>query len=107
MRKLFGETYHQIVLVLALQRLPDYYVSRYVWGAVFLVAMCFLTLCVPSEEADRLGYAQGSFLGIVAWEFILVTGLPPTGYNTRLDDFMVISMVCVLIIYAWNAVRQP
>lgn len=105
--KLFGETYHQIVLVLALQRLPDYYVSRYVWGAVFLVAMCFLSLCIPSEEADRSALALGSFLGIVAWEFILVTGLPPTGYNTRLDDFMVISLVCVLILYAWNAVRRP
>ena len=101
---MFGEKYSRLLLTLNLQRLPDYYISRYVWGVAFLVAMCFLTLCVPSEEADRFGMAQGSFLCIVSWEFILVTSAPPTAYNTRLDDFMITSLACTFITCFWNAV---
>jgi hypothetical protein len=102
---MFGETYHQIKLTLVLQRQPAYYITRYVWGVVFLVAMALLVLFVPGDVPDRLGFVQSSFLGIVSWQFILVTSAPVTGYNTRLDDFMVVSMVIVFIAYVWNAVR--
>jgi hypothetical protein len=67
--------------------------------------MALLTLFIPANEPDRLGFAQGSFLGIVAWQFVLVSATPPTGYNNRMDNYMIVSMVCVFIIYVWNSVR--
>ena len=102
---MFGEVYSQLKLSLVLQRQPAYYVTRYVWGVVFLVAMALLVLFVPGDVPDRLGFVQSSFLGIVSWQFILVTSAPVTGYNTRLDNFMVVSMVVVFIAYVWNSVR--
>jgi hypothetical protein len=103
--KQFGERYHRLKIMLTLARLPDFYISRFVWGAIFLVAMALLTLFIPANEPDRLGFAQGSFLGIVAWQFVLVSATPPTGYNNRMDNYMIVSMVCVFIIYVWNSVR--
>ena len=102
---LFGETYHALKFSLRLARIPDYYIPRYVWGVVFLVAMALLTLFVPGSEPDRefvarppsdgptciiilltqptpmtgLGFVQSSFLGIVSWQFILVSSTPVTG----------------------------
>ena len=64
-----------------------------------------MVLFVPGDEPDRLGFVQSSFLGIVSWQFILVTSTPVTGYNTKLDNFMLISMVVVFVAYFWNSVR--
>jgi hypothetical protein len=100
----FEEVYDQLKLTLELTRLPDYYITRYVWGVVFLVAMALLVLFVPGDCPDRLGFVQASFFGIVSWQFILVESAPVTGYNTKLDNFMLISMVVVFITYVWNSV---
>jgi hypothetical protein len=101
------ETYHSLKLTLELQRQADYYITRYVWGTIFLVAMALLVLFVPGDCPDRLGSVQASFLGIVSWQFILVTSAPVTGYNSRLDTFMIIAMVVVFITYIYNSVRGP
>ena len=103
--EIFDETYHQLRLTLEMRREPDYYVTRYVWGVVFLVAMALLTLFDPADDPNRLGFVQSSFLGIVSWQFIVVSSVPVTGYNTRLDDFMILSMVITFITYVWNSVR--
>jgi len=102
---MFGETYHSLFMGLRLARQPDYYLSRIVWGCVFLVAMAFLTLFIPGEEPDRLGFAQSSFLGIVSWQFIIVSITPITGYNTKLDNYIILSEVLVFGTYFFNAVR--
>lgn len=67
--------------------------------------MALMVLFVPGDEPDRLGFVQSSFLGIVSWQFILVSSTPVTGYNTKLDNFMLISMVVVFLAYFWNSVR--
>ncbi len=102
-----GETYGALKAALRLQRIPDYYVTRYIWGVVFLVGMALLVLLVPGDAPDRLGFVQSSFLGIVSWQFILVSSTPVTGYNTKLDNFMVLAMSIVFVCYAWNGAWQP
>lgn len=102
---MFGETYHTMHMGLRLKRNPDYYLSRIVWGVVFLVAMGFLVFFVPGEEPDRLGFAQSSFLGIVSWQFIIVSITPVTGYNTKLDNYIILAEVLVFAAYFYNAVR--
>ena len=80
------QAYASLKLALRLQRLPAYYITRYVWGVVFLVGMALMTFFVPGEGSDRAGLVQASFLGIVSWQFILVSSTPVTGYNTKLDN---------------------
>ena len=62
--------------------------------------MALMVLFVPGDEPDRLGFVQSSFLGIVSWQFILVSSTPVTGYNTKLDNFMLIAMVTVFSVCA-------
>ena len=76
---IFNETYSRLKLSLRLARIPDFYISKYVWGVVFLVAMALLVLLVPGNEPDRLGFVQSSFLGIVSWQFVIVSSTPVTG----------------------------
>jgi hypothetical protein len=90
----FGETFSQLTLSLGVTRLSEPLVQRYVWGVTFLVAMGVLVLCVRADEPDRLGFVQSSFLGIVSWQFILVSSTPNLGYSTRLDIFMMVAMGC-------------
>jgi hypothetical protein len=71
----------------------------------YSVAMAFMVLFVPGDEPDRLGFVQSSFLGIVSWQFILVSSTPVTGYNTKLDNFMLLSMAAVFCTYFWNSMR--
>ncbi len=44
-------------------------------------------------------FSQAAFLGVVSWQFILVTTLPPLGYNTRLDDFTMLSLFVISMMY--------
>lgn len=67
--------------------------------------MALLVLFVPGDEPDRLGFVQSSFLGIVSWQFILVSSTPVTGYNTKMDNFMLLAMAVVFCTYFWNSVR--
>lgn len=101
----FGESYDQLLISLSLQRNSDYFVTRYVWGVTFLVAMGLLVLLVPGNEPDRLGFVQSSFLGVVSWQFILVASTPNMGYSTRLDDFFVVAMAIIFVAFAWNSFR--
>ena len=102
---LFSETFNQLAINLVLQRNPDYFVTRYVWGVTFLVAMGLLVLLVPGDQPDRLGFVQSSFLGIVSWQFILVVSTPNMGYSTRLDEFFIVAMAIVFAAYVWNSFR--
>lgn len=92
----FDESYSKLYLSLDVARLSDPLVQRYVWGVTFLVVMGILVLCISADEPDRLGFVQSSFLGIVSWQFILVSSTPNLGYSTRLDVFMIVAMGCVV-----------
>lgn len=48
---------------------------------------------------------SGSFLGVISFEFILVLILPPLGYNTRIDDFLMLSFGVIFVVYIYNGVR--
>ena len=101
----FGENYSTVSMELHVNRLSEPLVQRYIWGVTFLVVMGILVLCVSADEPDRLGFVQSSFLGIVSWQFILVSSTPNLGYATRLDVFMIVAMGHVFAAYIWNALR--
>jgi hypothetical protein len=74
-------------------------------GIILLVGMAALTLCMPAEDENRLGFCQASFFGIVAWQMILTVASPPTGYDTRLDIAINTALAIVFCLFAYNAVR--
>jgi hypothetical protein len=101
-----GETYSRFSAEFSIRRQSQYYVNRYVFGCGLLVTMALLVLCLRGDEPDRLGFVQSSFLGLVSWQFILVSSVPPLGYSTSLDLFMMFSIFTVFIAFFWNGVRM-
>jgi len=101
-----GETYSRLSAEFSIRRQSQYYVNRYVFGCGLLVTMALLVLCLRGDEPDRLGFVQSSFLGLVSWQFILVSSVPPLGYSTSLDLFMMFSIFTVFIAFFWNGVRM-
>ena len=101
----FFEKYNRASFSIPLVRLSGFYELRYVLGAAFFVAMALLTLAVPPKDENRLGFVQGGFFGIVLFEWVLVTSLPPTGYDTMLDQYVNVTLVVVFVVYFYNSVR--
>ena len=101
----FDQVYSRLELKIKIDRQSYYYTSRFVFGVAILVIMAILVLFMVGEEPDRLGFVQSSFLGVISFEFILVLILPPLGYNTRIDDFLMLSFGVIFVIYIWNSVR--
>lgn len=101
-----GETYSRLSAEFSIRRQSAYYVNRYVFGCGLLVTMALLVLCLRGDEPDRLGFVQSSFLGLVSWQFILVSSVPPLGYSTSLDLFMMFSIFTVFIAFFWNGIRM-
>ena len=101
----FDQVYSRLELSIKIDRQSYYYTSRFVFGIGILVVMAILVLFMVGEEPDRLGFVQSSFLGVISFEFILVLILPPLGYNTRIDDFVMLSFGVIFVVYIYNAVR--
>jgi hypothetical protein len=101
----FKETYDRVVFSFPFERNSVHYLGRHVLGIILLVGMAALTLCMPAEDENRLGFCQASFFGIVAWQMILTVTSPPTGYDTRLDVAINTALAIVFCLFAYNAVR--
>jgi hypothetical protein len=88
-----------------LQREYSYYVSRVCSNIILLVIMAAFVAFVNAKEADRLGFVQASFLGVVSWLFVLNAEVPKVGYLTRLDAFINVSFACIFAQYVYHAVH--
>ena len=73
------QPYSRVFLFLRLARTPTVYNLRFVMGSSLLAGMAILTVFINGGEADRLGFANACFLGIVSWQFILVSSTPALG----------------------------
>ena len=71
--------YSRVFLFLRLARTPTVYNLRFVMGSSLLAGMAILTVLINGGEADRVGFANACFLGIVSWQFILVSSTPALG----------------------------
>ena len=101
----FNQSFSRVELHADVRRQSFYYTARFVYGAAFLNFMAIFTFFMRGTETDRLNYAQGSFLALILWEFVLVLSLPPLGYNTRMDWYMLASFGFIFAAYAWDALH--
>ena len=97
--------YSHMHIYVRLSRQPSIYNMRFSLGSALLTIMAFFKLFIKPDEPDRLGFANTCFLGIVSWQFILVASTPALGYPTRMDVFLVMSLIFITGVYLWNAVH--
>jgi len=91
----------RIYLYLRLSRLASIYNLRFVAGTVLLNVLALMGMVLRGEWInDRLNLPLACFLGIVSWQFILVSSTPALGYATRMDNFLIMSLVFNTAIFA-------
>ena len=94
----------RIYLYVRLTRLASIYNLRFVAGTVLLNVLALLGMVLRGEWInDRLNLPLACFLGIVSWQFILVSSTPALGYATRMDNFLVMSLIFNTCIFASSA----
>lgn len=60
------EDYARLTMSISLLRQSGYYMSRVVSNIIMLVIMASAVAFIPGAEADRLGFVQACFLGVVS-----------------------------------------
>ena len=94
----------RIYLYVRLTRLASIYNLRFVAGTVLLNVLALMGMVLRGEWInDRLNLPLACFLGIVSWQFILVSSTPALGYATRMDNFLVMSLIFNTCIFATSA----
>lgn len=91
-----GVSYHRAVLGITVRRQSSPYAIRYVLVEYFVIAMMCLA-SINAELAVRVGSAATGFASTLYLQFILASLTPPLNYLTRLDTFLILSLVVSFI----------
>ena len=79
-------------VMLHITRKSTYYVTNIIIIMLGLVSLCFSTFAVPVEDlADRMSIVLTLLLTAVAFKFVIADSLPKLGFNTFLDNFILIN----------------
>lgn len=85
-------TYSQIVMSVTVTRQSYPYGQRYIMPGFFIIIM-MLCASIHAEGAVRVANGVAGFASILYLQFILTSSVPPLNYFTRLDRYMLISLI--------------
>ena len=100
------EVFSAVTLTITVERSSAQLLSRYVLGVSFLVFMAFLSLTLEPNDPNRQAMQQASFLGTVAWQYVLVSSTPSMGYLTSLDTFFLVAFGHIFASFAYCSLKQ-
>lgn len=90
----FGETYSKLVFRVHVKRIVLTAILKAFLPAIFIVLVGLLSLLLlPDKFAPRLGLNTSSLLGAVMFHLNVTSQIPPVGYLTFADKFMIISYI--------------
>jgi hypothetical protein len=86
------------VMEIRLKRGVEYYLWKLIIPICLIVMMSWIPRWIdPKEMSINIGISTTSFLTLVAYLFAVAHLLPPVSYFTRMDEFILLSMVIVFI----------
>lgn len=85
------EVFSTLTFTVQVTRSPSKLVSRYVLGVSFLVFMGIFAILLEPHNPNRQTMQQASFLGVVAWQYVLVSSTPSMSELTVLDKFFLVA----------------
>ena len=100
------ETFSAVTLTINVERSSGQLLSRYVLGVSFLVFMGFLAITLEPNNPNRQTMQQASFLGTVAWQYVLVSSTPSMGYLTSLDTFFLVAFGHIFAAFAYCSIKH-
>lgn len=87
----FGVSLPRFSFRFGLEREPDYYINKIVWGVVLITIMSQATFMIEPHDTNRPMAAMTAFMGIVTFLFVIATDVPKVTYLTRMDVFVNLS----------------
>ena len=100
------ETFSTITLIIQMERASGQLLSRYVLGVSFLVFMAFFAITLEPDNPNRQTMQQASFLGVVAWQYVLVSSTPSMGYLTSLDTFFLCAFGHIFAAFVFCSIKH-
>jgi hypothetical protein len=100
------ETFSAVTLTINVERSSGQLLSRYVLGVSFLVFMGFLAITLEPNNPNRQTMQQASFLGTVAWQYVLVSSTPSMGYLTSLDTFFLVAFGHIFAAFTYCSLKH-
>jgi hypothetical protein len=85
-------TYNQVAMSIMVTRQSTPYGQRYIMPGFFIIIM-MLCASIHAEAAVRVANGVAGFASILYLQFILTSSVPPLNYFTRLDRYMLISLI--------------
>lgn len=93
----YGETYSKYIFGVEIQRIVLTAILKAFLPAAFLVLVGLLALLLkPDKFAPRLGLNTSTLLGAVMFHLNVTGQIPPVGYLTFADRFMIVSYVVLI-----------
>ena len=98
-----GQTFSRLAVVAHVERQSMFWTMRIVLGMVLYTLMSILTIASSASLDPILRFAVvgGFFVGMVGWQYVLVSLTPVLGYNTRLDTFVYMNFIVCFIVYSY------
>jgi hypothetical protein len=86
------------ILEIELNRRPEYYFWKVIFPICLIIIMSWAPRWVrPTQIGANVGIATTAFLTLIAYLFAIQNVLPPVSYLTRMDKFILLSIIMVFI----------
>lgn len=104
--KYSGEIFSRVTFSIAISRLTGQILNRYVIGVSFLVFMAIFSITLEPDNPNRQTMQQASFLGVVAWQYVLASSTPSSGAVSNLDLFFIVAFAHIFGIFIFCSIKH-
>ena len=101
-----GEVFSRVTFTIHVSRLTGQILNRYVLGVSFLVFMAIFSITLEPDNPNRQTMQQASFLGTVAWQYVLASSTPSSGATSNLDLFFIVAFAHMFGIYIFCSIKH-
>jgi len=100
---LYGETYSQYVFEIPISRIMLNAIFKTFLPIVFIILIMLSSFVLdPDKITTRLGMVGSALVASVMFHISLANQIPPVGYLTFVDKFMVLSYFVILMSFIFN-----
>ena len=91
--KIEKSSHKATTILLQVRRIPTFYVTNVVLVMLMLSLLGFTAFALPPDAlSDRIDIMLTLLLTAVAFKFVIADAIPKVGYNTHLDNFVMMNM---------------
>jgi hypothetical protein len=98
-----GISRHFLNVTLTMNRIPNYYFTNIIKPTCIITTLSACSLFMPAKDlANRLSATLTLLLTAVAYKYLVAQMVPPIGYSTALDKYVMICFTFLSLMAAEN-----